>query len=138
MDVERLRDQHRAISDLADALWRAISSPQPVAVSALRWRFARELIAHLTLEDSRFYPWARGSGDAELAQCAVEFEAAMGGLANSFKHYIASWNDARIAADWDGFRAETRGLLEQLRQRIDREERVLYRMAERRLAAQND
>ena len=131
MDVEFLRDQHARIVELSGQLARAVASPQPVTVSTIRWRLARELIAHLTLEDARFYPWARAQADAELQQCADEYQATMGGLATTFKTYIAEWDEARMASDWPGFRRETGMLLEEIGRRMHREETVLYPLAER-------
>lgn len=131
MDMDLLRDQHARISELADELSRAIASRWPVPVSAIRWRLARELIAHLTFEDSCFYPWARVQGDIDLRCCADEYQISMGGLADTFKGYITTWDDAAIASDWPGFRRDTGLLLETLRRRIHREETVLYPLADR-------
>ena len=57
MDMMALRGQHEQISLTARQLAQATSdTATPQSVAALRWSLARQLIAHLALEDRILYP----------------------------------------------------------------------------------
>ena len=45
------------------------------------------------------------------------------------------WGDAAVEADWPGFAAATEPLLDTLATRVVREDRILYPLAERAIAA---
>jgi iron-sulfur cluster repair protein YtfE (RIC family) len=131
MNVEALRKQHEDIGALADQLSQAVSDPaerRPVA--ALRWRLARELIAHLAIEDRYLYPAMIARCGSEGAKVAARFRAEMGDLAERFTEYMAGWSDPRIAEDWPGFRDETRAILATLAHRIALENDALYPLAD--------
>lgn len=130
MNVDELRGQHERIMRLAAELHKAVDGDgqlQPVA--ALRWRLARELMAHLAIEDRLFYPLLMRGSDPAAASTAMRFQAEMGGLSEDFTTYMARWNDLRIAKEWDAFRAETKTILNALAERARREEETLYPLA---------
>lgn len=130
MNVAELRAQHERIMRFAAELHRALEAGRGVQpVAGLRWRLAREVIAHLAVEDRLFYPLMIRSGDAEAAGTATRFQAEMGGFADDFTAWLARWNELNIAQDWDAFRAETRAILTTLADRSRREEEMLYPLA---------
>ena len=49
---------------------------------------------------------------------------------------MAAWPVGRISGEWERFRAETRILMADLAERIEREERLLYPQVERVVARQ--
>ena len=57
---------------------------------------------------------------------AERFQHEMGELAVTYRAYIARWPGASIAADWNGFRNESRTIIAALQRRIRREETELY------------
>ncbi|MFT3968625.1 MAG: hemerythrin domain-containing protein [Sphingobium sp.] len=129
MNLETLRHQHDSLFGIAGELGRAIAAPDPRPVASIRWRLARELLAHLAMEDSWLYPRLARSPSARTAELATRFKAEMGGLAATFNRYMTHWTDQRIAADWTGFRKETSLILAQIRTRIERENGELYPLA---------
>lgn len=129
MDLNLLRKQHDQIGILAAELLAAVSGDEPKPVAAIRWRLARDLMAHLALEDRWFYPEMIRSGEARAATTAARFQQEMGDLAAQFTAYLSIWTDPRLTEDWDGFRAATRTVLSALAARIDRENKELYPLA---------
>lgn len=130
MNVDELRGQHDRIEALAAALRQAVDgheAPQPVA--AIRWHLARQLLAHLAVEDRLFYPSMMRSADADAAKTATAFRAEMGRFSGDFTAYMARWSEGRIARDWPGFCDETREILTGLEDRIRRENAALYPLA---------
>ena len=55
----------------------------------------------------------------------------MGGLAAAFLAYADKWSASAIESDWDGYCSESHAIIEALTQRIIRENRDLYPLAER-------
>jgi hemerythrin-like domain-containing protein len=130
MNVSELTRQHEEIALVARQLATAISnSGQYQPIAALRWQLARLLMTHLAMEDRLFYPAMERLTDAEARTTAAAFKAEMGGLADAFGTYMSHWTDARVAAEWPIFCAETRALLDALARRIERENQQLYPLA---------
>jgi len=134
MDTDTLRHQHDNISIAADELADAVRNPgKPRPVATLRWRLARQLLAHLAVEDRFLYPSmiTRG-GDA--GRTAQRFQNEMGNLGEAFASYMSAWNEARIQREWAVFCGETGIILAALAERIDRENDILYPLAGRSAA----
>ena len=53
-----------------------------------------------------------------------------GALADIFTRYMSAWSDDRIAREWSAFCAETRDILKALVARVERENRILYPLAD--------
>jgi iron-sulfur cluster repair protein YtfE (RIC family) len=129
MDFDVIRRQHDSISEHAAALAVAVSKPIYSPVAAIRWKLARELIAHLAVEDRWLYPALMAGMDKKASDTAKRFKDEMGGLAGTFTNYVAEWNDQRIAAEWKVYCDETKALLASLKNRILLENKELYPLA---------
>lgn len=126
MDLELLQSQHDAVDALAEQLLLTIAddnNPQPLGT--LRWQFARQLMAHLALEDQIFYPSMQRQAHNHLRDTAARLQVEMEPLAQSFSHYMARWSDERIAREWRDFCRESRDMIESILHRIRQEERLL-------------
>lgn len=87
---------------------------------------------HLAQEDKVLYPRLMRSVDPEVADTARRFVAEMGQIGPAFAAYADTWRFAdAIIAEPDRFRAETDVLFAALGDRIERENDVLYPMADR-------
>lgn len=129
--MSELRRQHEEIGLTANLLARAISDDrQPQGVARLRWQLARQLMAHLALEDRILYPALMRSVDTVARERTATLMKETGALADRFAVYMASWSDDLIAGQWSDFCAETRLILNALNERIERENRLLYPLAD--------
>ena len=134
MDLTELCRQHEELHLLAGRLSRAVADDSaPQGIGALRWQFARLLMAHLALEDRIFYPGVQRMADEQLRTAAQHLQIEMGPLAEAFAAYMTRWSDHRIADEWADFCQETRDIVKSLTNRIDREERTLIPLLNKNL-----
>ncbi len=132
-EMQRLRAEHAALVTLSRIILdmtKAASPPQANDLAAARGALREALVRHLKCEDWILYPRLMATGDTELMRITREFELEMGSLSADFVAYDDAWTGARVAADWAGFRRETRAIFDLLATRIEREERDLYPLAE--------
>ncbi|MDI1296539.1 MAG: hemerythrin domain-containing protein [bacterium] len=129
--MTELRGQHDEIGLTAKLLAEATADLRtPRSVAAIRWQLARRLIAHLALEDRILYPAMQRAPDDRTRTVAAKLQTETGALAEVFTRYMSSWTDERIAREWRAFCAETQQILKALGERIEREDRTLYPLAE--------
>ncbi|GGY23507.1 hypothetical protein GCM10008098_16210 [Rhodanobacter panaciterrae] len=66
-----------------------------------------------------------------IERIGKQFQNEMGGLAATYAAFATRWNlSAKIAADPQGFRDDANAIFKALHQRIQRENRELYPLAE--------
>jgi hypothetical protein len=133
-ELMKLREEHASLARLFLRLADVIEQPAAPAQLELfevRRELVSTLLAHLKLEDWALYPRLIESGDAEASAAGTMFKEEMGGLAPAFLAYSNKWNAATITADWAGYCAETRAILDALNNRLTRENRELLPLLER-------
>jgi hypothetical protein len=132
--LQVLREEHaylvRIVGQLSECIARPIPPPS-VELFTVRRELNATLIAHLKAEDWILYPTLLASDDPETAATAQRFLDEMGGLAAAFLAYADKWSATAIDADWAGYCAESREIIEALTERITRENRELYPLADR-------
>ena len=126
--IAELRDEHRALEQLASALLviAAAPVPDPASVAALRWGMACRLHDHCAREERYIYHPLIDSDVPALARAGERSHRAFGGIAEMFGRFVADWPVERIAREWRGFGAEAKAVVAALRARIAEEERELY------------
>jgi hypothetical protein len=132
--LTKLREDHAKLAKMFRRLGEIIKlpdAPDRVELFDLRRDLVSTLLAHLKLEDWALYPRLIDSGDSEASSAGQMFKEEMGGLAPVFIAYTEKWHAGAIAADWAGYCAETRGILDALMNRLTRENRELLPLLER-------
>jgi hypothetical protein len=133
-ELMKLREDHAALARMFRQLGDMVAEPSPppqLQLFDLRRQLVSTLLAHLKLEDWSLYPRLIESGDAQLSDTARRFKEEMGGLAPAFLAYCEQWNANSIPADWPGYCAATRAILNALTERLTRENRELLPLLER-------
>ena len=133
-DVAKLREDHAELVKLVRRLGSFIDQPSPPAALELfdlRRQLTATLIAHLKAEDWVLYPRLLASPDPKIAATARAFNEEMGGLASAFSGYCDKWSAAAIGADWAGYCADSRDIIDALTNRILRENRELLPLIDR-------
>ena len=133
-DVAKLREDHAELVKLVRRLGSFIDQPSPPAALELfdlRRQLTATLIAHLKAEDWVLYPRLLAGPDPKIAATARAFNEEMGGLAAAFSGYCDKWSAAAIGADWAGYCADSRGIIDALTNRILRENRELLPLIDR-------
>ena len=132
-EIMKLRQEHAELVQIVGRLARIIGQPAPPAASELfklRRELSSTLFAHLKAEDWVLYPRLLASPNAQVAETARTFSDEMGGLAQAYMAHADKWTATAIDQDWRGYCAATKGIIEALTLRINRENRELYPLLE--------
>jgi hypothetical protein len=129
-----LRRQHAELTELARAFVARLD-PETVAAHAADLRtelavFTQRLDHHLMLEDDILYSRLAASDDPCVRRVAEFFTAEMSGLRPAFGMFARSWDDAAIARRPAEFCREARELFAAVDDRIRRENRELFPLAD--------
>jgi len=130
--TDNFRTQHTEILAVVGEINDLLGRPQPDA-TALRKQLsvlAGKVNFHLAMEDKALYPRLLQRKGTPAETLAARFMSEMGGLANVFADYNAKWQVSAIRADVPAFSSDTRKVLGALAQRIARETRDLYPVAD--------
>ncbi len=130
------RDQHSRLRELAAAMLRlAETAPAAEHRTALA-KLAGSVKMHLKGEDDSLYPRLLSHKDSDVRDKAAALKTSMGALAATFGGFYERWiKPGAIDADTRGYLAEMRGVIDALAKRMDLEDRELYDLADRTLAA---
>jgi hemerythrin-like domain-containing protein len=86
---------------------------------------------HLAAEDRVLYPALVSAADPLVAETGKRFQTEMGDLAQAYTAFVSRWNMAsKISHDPEGFRSDANNVFKALHQRVQRENRELYPLAE--------
>ena len=132
--IQHLRDEHAQLVGIVERLSECIGRPAPpptVELFGVRKELNATLIGHLKSEDWILYPALLASDDPATAATARIFMDEMGGLAAAFLAYADRWSAGAIDRDWAGYCGESHAIIDALTQRMIRENRDLYPLAER-------
>lgn len=133
-ELSKLREDHSKLARMFMQLGRIIESSTPpsnIELFDLRRELISTLLAHLKLEDWALYPRLIECGEDDIASAALAFKDEMGGLAPAFLAYCEKWSATSIEADWAGYCADTRAILDALNNRLTRENRELLPLLDR-------
>lgn len=86
---------------------------------------------HLASEDQNMYPKLISSTNTEAVKVATDFQNEMGGIKDAWVDFVTRWKSSeKIKSDSNSFNNEANGLFSALANRIEKEESVLYKLAE--------
>lgn len=131
--TDNLRKQHNDIVAVVREITVKLGSTRLDApgLRSLLSRLAGQVSFHLAMEDDSLYPRLASSDNAQARTVATTFLQEMGGLAEVFTAFSRKWQVSAIEADPQGFTAESRKVLAALGDRIQRENSVLYPLADK-------
>lgn len=134
--TDRFRKDHDGLLELAGELGKHLK-PDKLAADAgptckLIAKFSGVLRVHLSAEDNSLYPELLKSTDKKTRDTALQFQKEMGGIKGFVTGYFAKWGSPmNVQKDPHGFIQETLGLFEALKARIDKENNILYNLADK-------
>lgn len=129
--TDKFRVQHNEILQIAKEMTEQLrGQPDPAALRKLLSNLAGKLQFHLAMEDQALYPRLQGASDPKVKAMANRFMTEMGGLGGAFAAYNTRWQVSAIRADVASFAEETDAVFAALTQRIVRENRELYPLAD--------
>ncbi len=133
--TDSYRKQHAELLDMAGKLAAKLSKDivvkEATEIVSVLSQFASKLNMHLTMEDKALYPKLMNSGNAKTSQIAKDYMTEMGGIKQVVEKYIHSWSLAKnLIADPEKFINDSKGIISALKTRIDKEDSVLYPLAD--------
>lgn len=132
--TESFRTQHKELAALIGEIEGKLGGLNAESAAEVRKTLSAlsgKLSIHLAMEDKNLYPLMTGSSNEKAKQTAQEFMTEMGGLAQAFKDYTAKWPSADvIMEDPSGFSTQTRAVFKAVKDRVTREESILYALAD--------
>ncbi|MCK9396926.1 MAG: hemerythrin domain-containing protein [Methylobacter sp.] len=134
MNIDRFRQDHVAILTEVTELRKLIQT----GISQNAGTIAKKIVAisstiklHLAAEDRTLYPRLLASDNPDVAQLGIIFQAEMGDIAAAYMEFARRWNlESKVSADPDGFKEDANNIFKSLHQRIQRENKKLYPLAE--------
>lgn len=134
MNIDKFKSEHVDLLEAVTALRELVrSGVQEHADAILNQLFSMSSVIklHLAAEDRVLYPALLHAADPQIARTGKQFQEEMGGLAGSYSAFVARWNlIGKITADPQGFRDDANMIFKALHQRVQRENRELYPLAE--------
>lgn len=129
--TDMFRQQHESIIALAQEItWRL--DPGVLGSNArdtwmLLSTLSGKLGTHLAMEDRSLYPSLLSHSDERVKHTAREFITEMGAISQAFTSYKVKWATSSAIQDApETFVKETRQIFSALRQRVDKENKILY------------
>lgn len=136
MNIQKFYSDHAELVAIVHRVERAMEAQERGAALDPLAEAVQELFGrcgiHLALEDSTLYPNLRKHESAAVRETSQRFETEMGGIKAALEAYRHKWpGKIAIAKNPAAFAAETRQILAALKDRIARENTILYPLVER-------
>ena len=134
--TDNFRRQHNDLLGLVGEIQDLASSPRSetasIKICRILSRMSGKLSIHLAAEDKSLYPRLVASDDAGTSEVAKRFQEEMSGLGDVYNAFAAKWRTPQaIDDDFEGFVAESGEVFAALGDRIARENRELYPLADK-------
>ncbi|MDZ4660442.1 MAG: hemerythrin domain-containing protein [Pseudomonadota bacterium] len=134
--TERFRKDHEGLMEMATELSKHLKADVLATNAAPTCKLIAQMSGvlniHLSAEDNNLYPLLLKSTDKNTRETAISFQKEMGGIKDVLKGYFTKWaSPMNVQKDPKGFITATQGLLGALKNRIDKENTVLYDLADK-------
>lgn len=132
--IAQLQSQHEAclaiVQDIVARSRYIADRAAAVEITLMMARLTGILRIHLALEDEILYPALRKSSDPRTAEIGERYWREMGGLADIFLDFVERWKRAdTLLAEQAKFRSESATVFKALADRIEKEHREIYPLA---------
>lgn len=133
--TDSYRKQHEELVDIvtkvSGLLDKSKISEHAGDISVLLSQLSAKLNVHLAMEDKALYPRLMNSKDQKCSSTAKQFFDEMGGIKDVFQKYLGKYSMPKQITDHaDSFLKDTKDLFNALANRIDRENKILYPLAD--------
>jgi hypothetical protein len=135
MDIERFKHDHVTVLTAIKTLRELTQAGIPQNAGAIAKTvvtISSAIKLHLAAENRFLYPALAGSANQRVAEVGKKFQLEMGDIAAAYMEFAGKWNlEGKVATHPEEFRVDANSVFKALHQRIQRENRELYPLAER-------
>lgn len=135
MNIENFKRDHLTVQGKVDELRRFVHAGiagNAEAIASIVVSMNHTIKLHLAAEDRVLYPALARSNNTSAIQLARKYQTEMGSIAAAYHDFSLRWNiGSKVGADPEGFRKAANHVFKALHERIQRENRYLYPVAER-------
>lgn len=135
MNIEKFKADHLSILGGVAELRRLVQAGlvnNAAAIASMIVSMSSTIKLHLASEDRVLYPAFKCSSNSAVIQAAEKFQTEMGAIAAAYGDFSRKWNvGSKIAAEPEEFRKTADQIFKALYERIQREDRELYPLADR-------
>jgi iron-sulfur cluster repair protein YtfE (RIC family) len=134
--TDTLRRQHEELVSIVVTINEQMTTKDSIKENARELRkllskLAGKLKMHLAVEDKILYPKLLDSNEIASKKTAKEFLREMGEIGKIFNSYLENYaTEKEISNDIEGFIYNSNGLFKCLAERIDKENKILYPLAD--------
>ncbi len=134
--TDNFKKQHKELlqtaKEISDVLDAEKLSRNAGNARSLLSKLAGKLTVHLLMEDRSLYPNLLKHSDPNVQSLAKRYIDEMGDVKTTFEKYSKNWvTSSKIQDNPDGFVRETKGILDALAKRIEKEDNELYPAVDR-------
>ena len=134
--TDTLKRQHHELEVIVATIHKQMASKETIKENArevrrLLSKLAGKLKMHLAMEDKILYPKLLDSDETNNKRTAKEFLDEMGQIGELFGQYLNNYaTEKEIYEDIEGFIYNSNGLFKCLAERIEKEDKILYPLAD--------
>jgi len=131
--LDKLRRDHedlRAKGEVVRALLLSPSPPAPETLAHARWSLSSAVMQHLAFEDRHLYAKLLTDARPYVVALGKQFETELGQLFSRYSKHAQQWTPDRIAGQWDAYRRSALPMIDEMNDRMAREERELFVIVE--------
>lgn len=133
--TQNFRRQHAEMMDVVTDIMKRLDektlADNASEVASMLARLSGKLSVHLMQEDKFLYPRLKECGNADAKRVADSFQNEMGNLSQTYMDFANRYRGGRsIEADPAAFIREVQIVFSALKERIERENRDLYPIAD--------
>lgn len=134
MNIENFKRDHLIVMEKVSELRRLVQAGiarNADAIASVVVSMNHTIKLHLVAEDRVLYPAFGRSNNVSATQIAMRYQTEMGSIAAAYNDFSLKWNiGSKVQADPEGFRSAANHVFKALYERIRRENKHLYPLAE--------
>jgi hemerythrin-like domain-containing protein len=96
------------------------------AIRQCRWEMSRLLFQHLSREEREIYSPLEAVTEPAMQRLATSFRSDLQNLHESFHAHMQKWATLDVMRNWSSYASDVLTLNDRLKDRFDREERILF------------
>lgn len=134
MNMDKFKQDHVAVLTSISELRKLVQAgvaENAASIAKMVVSMSSAIKLHLAAEDKMLYPTLARSTQPNAAEIGKKFQSEMGNIAAAYMEFAGKWSiGSKIAAKPEEFKSDANDIFKALFQRVQREDKELYPVAE--------